>query len=162
MKKTIIILMAFCLLAGCVSQKKKEDRAYRFFRENPAKLATLCADQYPCKDSISPGKEIITHDTTTIIGIDIPCPPAISADPVFVKCPDIKVINRTVFKRDTIFRESRARIADLTYKLAAEHDALTKSTLESARQKKASIKWMCIAIVEGILILIGLWLLIKK
>lgn len=153
-----LTLLALCsvLLISCATQQKKEDRSYRFFRENPAKLATLCADQYPVKDSISPGKEIVTHDTVKVAGIVIPCPqPTINpgtgkTEPGSVQCPPAKTITNTITKRDTIFQENTARIADLLYKLEIEKDLHKKFELKADENQESTNKWRLFAIAASV------------
>lgn len=162
-KLTILLSLVFMLILnlGCNLQQKREDRAYRFFREHPAKLAELCANEYPPKDSISPGKEILITDTLKVPGDSIPCPPVPGQKPVFVKCPEQKTITNTRTKTDTIFRENTARVASLNAKLQEANTKLAICDNQFQEETKEKQKFKAFALVEGVLLLICAFLIFK-
>lgn len=123
----LLLFLIVFLLSSCISQKKKENLAYGYFRENPARLAEICADQFPVKETITPGKTIRTSDTTYLPGKEIPCPEP-TKDPLSgkikpgtVTCPPAQIIDNSTHTRDTLTVENTARIKELTLKLQEEH-----------------------------------------
>lgn len=100
------------LLCACSSQKNYADRAYRFFRENPMQLASLCADKYPVRGDYRLGEEQIRTDTIVSEVAVLP-----RLENRFYKCPpNTKVVQR-VRRVDTLFLENTARVAHLSAQL---------------------------------------------
>lgn len=146
----LLLFLIVFLLSSCISQKKKENLAYGYFRENPAKLAEICADQFPVKETITPGKTIHTSDTTYLPGKEIPCPEP-TTDPLSgktkpgtVTCPPAQIIDNSTHTRDTLTVENTARVDELRLKLYAEsvQRRLAEDDLKEAEEQvKADRKY---------------------
>jgi hypothetical protein len=117
--RSIVFMFLLSLLSSCASQQKQADGAYRFFRQHPAHLARLCADQFPVREHWIGGKEIIQTDTLHVAGEIVPCPPSNEDKTGFIRCPGSKTIIQKVLKTDTLVRENSARIAQLMGELQA-------------------------------------------
>ena len=149
--KRYISICLLALLCSCATQKTKTDRAINALRSNQAQLASLCAEQFPIKERVIVGKEIIKVDTIQLAGIEIPCPDSPDQKPVFVRCPDVKKITKTIFKTDTIERENTARIVSISNRLYQMEIQLKETeNLRDKYKKKADTQSLFNAILIGI------------
>lgn len=159
-----VIATFLILLSSCNTLKKKEDNAYRFFRENPGKLAVVCKDAFPNTQKTVQGKNTIVtkHDTIIKPGIVIPCPVVTGHKRDSVKCPDQRIIYIDKLRVDTVYIENTARVADLQFKLAAETELKIKAETEETEANKTTKKYKIIAIIEGIILAGLVFLYFKK
>lgn len=190
----VAITATLFILCSCNASRRREDKAYRFFRENTNKLAELCANSFPVKDSI--GKPVVSYkpanntDYTPILDslnskisemTEQLNKPVVSLEDCrervdhyknqaldwrskfdqfkadYKKCkPD------TVFKEIAVYRENAARIADLNFKLATEHDLRIIAEAQRDNYQKRYKTFLAISVVLGALLGIVLFLLFKK
>jgi hypothetical protein len=158
----VSVIVTLLILSSCMTAKKREDKAYRFFRENNDKLAKLCASAFPFKDSVVFGKLVVTHDTMKVAGVSLPCPTLPGQKIRYIKCPDQKTIYTEKTRIDTVYRENTARVSELNSKLSAERDLRIKSETDRDAQNKKYKNWLAIAIVEAALLAIAVFLYFRK
>lgn len=100
----IIIMCIVALLCSCVTDKKLQGYAQRYYLLHPNELAHRCAEEYPAK--VTPGIVIRKSDTTYLPGVSIPCPEYTDSTGTVkkdsVKCPGIKLIHDTLSVHDTL------------------------------------------------------------
>lgn len=113
----MLLLFGALLLAGCLTQKKREDITHRYLRENPKTLADLAAIHFPVVPK--PGVPVIVRDTVVSHNVD-----TVYADSIrVIRVETIKEIINNIHTTDTVpdgalvnslmeerFREERARI----------------------------------------------------
>lgn len=136
------------LLAGCVNSKK----ATRYMNEHKDKLAELCAENFPAKDSIIVRDSIrldTIYEDGEIVQVWVPSNP----DTILVKaqCPPHKLITRTVRRDSIIIRVDRAKETMLINNANQLNEALIKVTSQRDELK---------ARVKGKVLLPWWWLLI--
>lgn len=149
MKKILIIGVA-ALLISCNTQKKQLDRFRLFAFEHPDKLAELCKEKFPVKESeLKPGKPVVetrveyVHD-----GDSIPCPPN-GTDTIWLKKP-AKVITNTVRRTDTLQVIDQAALADLQARYTIKRDSLLQVRTELELKKRESKYRLWVAIGLGV------------
>lgn len=93
-KRLFILLAVLSLFTSCMTQKKREDAAYRHFRENPTQLAKLASIHYPVQ--ARQGK--VTFDTLrTVLRDTVDCP-----DSTRIPCPPCEQQFISGFRVDTV------------------------------------------------------------
>lgn len=97
-------------LFGCSAERT----FYTYAAKNPDKVAKLCSNVYQADTVYKQGETVTNTDTVTIKGDSIPCPdkPA-GVRTVYVKCPDQKVVTKTVTRIDTVYRDRISTLAAL-------------------------------------------------
>ena len=111
-----------------------------------------CARRYPIKEKIIKGETVYYTDTIIEPGL------IIQADPILlkVKCPDSKVITKTISRVDTIIKENTAQIkllerekeeSDTKYQ-AEQEKRLTAE--ETAQKSNRRLTYAVLVILGGI------------
>lgn len=133
--------MLICM-SGCVSVKKQQDRAHRYFDENPAEFARKAADKFPPRvEYIKGDKEILIERETVIEkGEPVPCPEAINPitgklETNFVQCPEVKIITEKYLRVDSLLKASTAR--EEQYRL--EFEAATIANIKQVANLEAKL-----------------------
>lgn len=142
MKKLYFALLLGCaiyLLTGCVTFRKQQLRAEKFYHTYPNELAKLCAYTFPPKTELKPGRDTITQTDTLSVAVN--CPPSGKDTVVFTK-----ILQRTKYRVDTLYKTRtavedslRARVVMLgeenkqaaikNEKLEQEHNKLMSTTI---------------------------------
>lgn len=92
--KRLILIALVIFMAGCATQKKKENRARNFYLDNKDKLAELSATIFPVKDEFRKGEQVaLKPDTIFREG---------KVSFVYVDCPDGSKVKTQSGRRDTI------------------------------------------------------------
>lgn len=93
MKRAILIVLVI-FMAGCATQKKKENRARNFYLDNKDKLAELSSTIFPVKDEFRKGEQVaLKPDTVFKEG---------KTSFIYVDCPDGSKVKTQSGRRDTI------------------------------------------------------------
>jgi hypothetical protein len=132
-KNNVIYLLAIAIaviLSGCATFEKQKSRAELFYRTYPNELAPICADAFPVKQIMLPGKAVVTHDTTIIPGPQLKCPPDAAGKTTTLNCPPNKTIRDAIYKTDTMVLENTARVDQYRQEL------LTCGTTTEAQEKQ--------------------------
>lgn len=134
---TAALLTAF-LLFGCRTKKEID-------------WANECATRYPIKEKIVKGETVYYTDTIIEPGL------IIQADPILlkVKCPDSKIITKTISRTDTIIKENTAEISlckrekeasDTKYHNAEEKRLTAEETAQKYRRQRNAGYWFVLAL----------------
>lgn len=119
--RTFSLLLLALFLFSCGTQRNI-DKAKAIAYQHPKEFAEFCATVYPVKEVFIKGKDSIINREVIIKGDSIECP-KVNGIVNKVKCPDAKIINRDIYRVDTLIKENTAKISDLTndkYKLEQE------------------------------------------
>lgn len=134
--KYILILFSFIFI-GCSSYDKQHYKAQKFYNENKALLADICALNFPNNPIYIPGKETIKYDTINKdVFIEVDCDTV--KGKVTVK-EVVKYLNKTITKTDTIKTPDLAeetRLRTQINKLEASNILLTKEKESVLKQLK--------------------------
>jgi len=132
-----VLLMAF-LLFGCRTKKQID-------------WANECATRYPIKEKIVKGETVYYTDTIIEPGL------IIQADPILlkVKCPDSKVITKTINRVDTVIKTNTAEISlykrqkeasDTKYYNEQEKRFTAEETAQKYRKQRNAGYWFVLAL----------------
>lgn len=110
MKNLFFGFIAILIASGCSTFNKQKSKAEQFYQRYPNELARVCADAFPVKEKLIPGKETVKHDTTLVAGPEIKCPPAADGKQTTLHCPPTKNITHYVYRTDTLIKENTARV----------------------------------------------------
>jgi len=156
---TMIIVEIILTLSGCMTV----DKAKTFLKDK-GKLAEICAETYPPKDStvFIKGDTITSieyyHDTTYMPETDT----IYTAGEMVVKyrpCPPTKVITRRITDTVIMYMENTARVEALRWDLAAlqtNYDIVVSERNIARKQAKNRFWWLLLIIGAG-----GVYLLLK-
>lgn len=100
MKIYLITLLALTL-SGCAGYRKQQRQAERFYRRFPAQLAGLCAQSFPIKQELIPGRDTILQTDTLQLAVN--CPPSAKDTVVFTR-----YLQKTRLRVDTLYRTRTA------------------------------------------------------
>lgn len=133
MKKLLLILLA--ILASSCSLQNKIKKAKIIAYQNPKEFSDFCATVYPVKESFIKGKDSIINSIITIKGDSVPCPKVNGIIP-FVKCPDQKIVNKYIYRIDTVIKENTALSSNLKNQLTE----LNNKNISLVTEKEINIK----------------------
>lgn len=153
----VIIWVALCILASLTSCSGKK-AFIKYSSKHPEVLAKECLDKFPAKETYIQGKIDTLINYQTIKGDSIECPKALPNKVVFVKCPDNKVITKTLIRVDTIIKKD----SSANYLLNVQNDkvkSLDGKIKELKHDKTVLYMWLIFLII---FIGINLYLKIKK
>jgi len=153
----VLIWIALCIMAALVSCSGKKGFV-KFAKNHPEALAKECLDKFPSKETFIQGKTDTLVNYQTIKGDSIECPKALPNKTVFVKCPDNKVITKTLLRVDTIVKRDSSALFLLnaeTNKVKVLNDKIKE--LES---DKINLRWWIILLI--LFILTNIYFKIKK
>lgn len=159
MKRLWILLLMATLISCGVEKKIRKAQAVAY--QYPQEFASFCSTTYPVIPTYIKGKDSVVYHTETIKGDSIPCPP-IEGKSTFVKCPDIKVQYRDVFRVDTIEKENTAKISDLSHKLASVTKYNNKLNDDIEKQKERNRKLLFWLISVSIILIGSIVLKVRK
>lgn len=119
----ILLFLLVLVIASCNPLKK----AVRVMKENPEKLAELCAETFPGGDTVFiKGDTTIKVDTVTEgVIIEVPCDTAT----LTAKCPPAKVITRAVTIHDTLIKPDVYKEAKLNYTIQARDKTIADQAI---------------------------------
>jgi len=135
--RIVLIITVVAMLSGCMTERKRADLFHRYARENPTKLAELCADKYPPKVTTVKGKtDTVTMRDTLRVKVPVPMPGG--TDTLWADCPPAEHVYHYINRTDTIMQENTALIAALQGKLAeANTELAVEKALRSSSDKQA-------------------------
>lgn len=151
LRKVFPFLVVLLLFPSCMTLKKKEDIAYRHFRENPVQLAKLASVHYPVQARQG---QVVFDTLRTVLRDTIDCP-----DSTRIPCPPCIQEMISGFRVDTV--PDLAKIAALEGDLNSL--LISEATLqaENTRLKKQSKNRLLASIGLGLGLIISLYLLFK-
>ena len=132
----LILITVLLMTFACGSQK---DKAYNYYQKNKGELAELCETEFPSKDiEYIEGETKVKTDTIySETQIEIPCPEPTDENPrPSVKCPPEKIIEREIFRTDTIRVEHTQRIRALQSIIKKSEDDREELEKELSTLKK--------------------------
>lgn len=136
----IVTWVLLVLLTGCSAERT----FYTYAAKNPDKVAKFCTNVYQADTVYKQGATITNTDTLTVKGDSVPCPdkPA-GVKTVYVKCPDAKIITKTISRIDTAFRDRITTLAQLDTAKLAVNTARDKQILaeQSRNNWKTTALW---------------------
>lgn len=142
--KNLLIISLFLSLWSCTTERK----AQRFYNENPEKLAALCANEFPVKDSV------IVRDSIRLDTLYLETEPTILKDSFYIKadtivrvitkkCPPAATIVKTIRHDSIIIRRDTAKEAVLIGNNAKCREALNIAVNRLEKRNK-TIVWLII------------------
>lgn len=151
--KSIFFVLILFLVAGCVSTEKKQANAYVYFTKNKAELTQLCDEKFPPKLPSIPikGETIFLKDTVIINFIDSTTAKCKDGEVIKLPCPPTKIEIKEFIRVDTFYIENRF------YK-----DFANEQKIIISKQKENLIKITSIAIILLIVVLIFIYITLKK
>lgn len=166
---TYIIVMMLVAIGGCSTPQsinkrvhRKAEKAKAFLKENYL-LPKICADEFPVKTEYIKGDSVVHFDTLYVEGIIYDT--VTQNDTVYItRSLPGKVINKTIYRTDTLVKENTARIAAMQIeidKLKAEKEVLLlkiegiEAERDSWKTKARKRQWLIYAICGGIVAFIG-------
>lgn len=161
----IIILVISLLIVSCSANKKiiKEiTKAKGTMNTYPDSFAYNCDKLFPIKETFIKGKDSVINKEIIVKGDSIACPGEIGKPAKYVKCPDIKVSYKEIFRIDTIVKESTALSTSLKNKLQESNNRIIQLDVENKIIKKQSAKKLFWSISLLVLLLGSLYINIKK
>lgn len=153
----VIIWVALCILASLTSCSGKKAFT-KYAAKHPEALAKECLDKFPAKETYIQGKidTLINYQTIKVDSIE--CPKVAANKIVFVKCPDSKVITKTLIRVDTIIKKDSSAL----YLLNVQNDkvkSLDGKIKDLKHDKTILYMWLIFLII---FIGINLYFKIKK
>lgn len=144
----MLLLFGSLLASGCLTQKKREDVAQRWIRENPEKFAKEAALRFPVV--VRPGVPVVKLDTTYLVKRDTTVKDSI----VYITKDSISYIEKTIHLTDTI--PDHALVESLMLDKFEVERKLYRSEVELEGEKERSkqrLWWLigAIAAVTGVL-----------
>lgn len=136
-------------------------------KENPDKLAELCAEEFPGSDTVFiKGDTTVRVDTVTEgVFIEIPC----DTVTLTAKCPPTKVITRTVTIHDTLIKPDVYKEANLNFTIQARdktiaEQAITINRIQGDLDKMKDKRnwWRMVALILAGVLGLGIFLRIKR
>jgi len=153
----VLIWISLCIMAALVSCSGKKAFT-KYASKHPEALAKECLEKFPIKETYIQGKTDTLVNYQTIQGDSVECPKALPNKTVFVKCPDSKVIVKTLLRIDTIIKRDSSAL----YLLNAEANKV-KSLNDKVKELKNDKSVLYIWIILLILFIgINLYFKIKK
>jgi hypothetical protein len=155
----VVLALGFLSISGCMTV----DKAKTFLKDK-GKLAEICAETYPTKDStvFIKGDTITSieyyHDTTYMPETDT----IYTASEMVVKyrpCPPTKVITKRITDTVIMYMENTARVEALRWDLAAlqtNYDIIVSERNIARKQAKNRLWWLLLLIGAG-----GVYLFLK-
>lgn len=153
----VLLWISLCIMAAFVSCSGKK-RFVKFAKNHPEALAKECLDKFPIKETFIQGKTDTLVNYQTIKGDSIECPKALPNKTVYVKCPDSKVITKTLIRVDTIIKKDSSALY-LLYLEKGNSIVLNSKIRELKHDKTVLYMWLIFLII---FIGINLYFKIKK
>jgi len=153
----VLIWIAICVLASLSSCSGKKAFT-KYASKHPEALAKECLEKFPIKETYIQGKTDTLINYQTIKGDSIECPKALPNKISFVKCPDSKVIVKTLLRIDTIVKRDSSALY-LLYLEKGNSTILNSKIRELKNDKTQLYMWLIILIL---LIGVNLYFKIKK
>jgi hypothetical protein len=156
-----LALLFFTNLVGCKSPEKAAA-----YLQKKGKLAEVCANAYPVKETIiyKPGDTVINEITTPGATITRTDTVVVNGETVYktiyLQCPQSKVTTKTI--HDTVFNtvENTARVAQLQGAVADKDKQIEQLTAECDKWETKARKWW-FWILAGIALTIGIRVAVK-
>jgi hypothetical protein len=153
MKKLISIICIALAFVSCTGKKGY----LKFKSNNPVQFAKDCYDAFPIKETFIKGKDSIIERTLTVKGDSIPCPAVQGSKPIYVKCPDAKVIYKDVIRVDT-FKQVDTRLQVINSDLIKQNNEL-KAKIEDVTKVASNRLWWVISL--AILLLGAIYFIVR-
>lgn len=153
----VLIWISLCILASLTSCSGKKAFT-KYASKHPEILAKECLDKFPAKETYIQGKIDTLINYQTIKGDSVECPKALPNKVVFVKCPDSKVMIKTLIRVDTIIKKDSSAL----YLLNVQNEKVKSLELkikELKQDKRQLYMWLIFLII---FIGINLYFKIKK
>lgn len=151
MKKYLITMLALTL-TGCAGYRKQQQRAERFYQKYPLQLAGLCAQTFPIKQELKPGRDTILQTDTLQMAVN--CPPSAKDTVVFTR-----YLQKTKLRVDTLYR-TRTTVEDSlrtqVLVLAQTHAAIEQQK-EAIKLKSRGLLWLSVGLGVMVLLLMVLF-----
>jgi len=146
-----ILIIACCM--GCTTERK----AINYMDKHPDVSSKYCGDRFQSVPKYIKGKDSIRIDTVEVKGDSVECPPVINGTDtvrVKVKCPDQKVLTKTINRVDTIYVQNEAKIVYLSRALIKSDENINKEEERADTWRK----WALWSLGVNLVLLIGLLL----
>lgn len=162
MKKLTVMILAM-MLGSCATYQKKLEKFQNFALNNPVELSKLCADKFPVKEVVKPGRvDTVPGKTVFVTG------KTIYVKGETIKCPDdsVQCPPSTKAQPDTVYREDTAKLFVALDKYDKARDTVSqqKGTIKELKGqlKKSDIAntqktWTIVALIA----IIGAGVLLK-
>jgi len=153
----VLIWIALCVLASLSSCSGKKAFT-KYASKHPEILAKECLEKFPIKETYIQGKTDTLINYQTIKGDSVECPKALPNKTVFVKCPDSKVIVKTLLRIDTIVKRDSSAL----YLLNAEVNKVKglNTKIQELKDDRMNLRLWIILLI--LFIGINLYFKIKK
>jgi len=153
----VLIWIALCVLASLSSCSGKKAFT-KYASKHPEALAKECLEKFPIKETYIQGKTDTLVNYQTIKGDSVECPKALPNKTVFVKCPDSKVIVKTLLRIDTIVKRDSSAL----YLLNAEANKVKvlNTKIQELKDDRMNLRLWIILLI--LFIGINLYFKIKK
>lgn len=140
MKIYLITLLALTL-TGCAGYRKQQQRAERFYQKYPSQLAGLCAQAFPIKQELKPGRDTILQTDTLQLAVN--CPPSAKDTVVFTRyLQKIKLRVDTLYHTRTAVEDSlRTQVLVL-----AQTQTAIEQQKEAMKLKSRGLLWLSIGL----------------
>lgn len=155
------LLLVVLILASCGTQKKIR-KAKEIAAKYPSEFASFCALYFPIVPTYILGKDSIIERTITVKGDSIPCPAKVGEIPVYVKCPDAKVVYRDILRVDTVIQESTAKLDNARAKISSLQLLLKKEQEDKAKYKESASNRLYLIIALFILLGGAIYWIIRR
>lgn len=110
----LFLLSLVAIVQGCYGPKKANRQHARAVATFPDLAKSFCRDNFPVKEKLVPGRDIVRIDTTYLPGT-ITTDTIKGADSIQVititREKPARVINKTILRTDTLYQENTARLA---------------------------------------------------
>ncbi len=151
MKKYLITMLALTL-TGCAGYRKQQQRAERFYRQYPLQLAGLCAQAFPVKQELKPGRDTILQTDTLQMAVN--CPPSAKDTVVFTR-----YLQKNKLRVDTLYR-TRTTVEDslrTQVLVLAQTQAAVEQQKEKFQLKSRGLLWLAGGLGVMVLLLMVLF-----
>jgi hypothetical protein len=147
MKKYLILLLALTL-TGCAGYRKQQQRAERFYQQYPLQLAGLCAQAFPVKQELKPGRDTLLQTDT--LQLAVKCPPSVKDTVIFTRYQQ-----QTKLRVDTLYHTRTAVEDSLRTQVLvlAQTQAATEQRKEALTAKSRGLLWLVVGLALMVLFL---------
>lgn len=166
--KKLLLMVLVVLVAGCATQKQKENRARNYYLDNKDKLAELSSTVFPVTDGFKKGTPIIMpSDTTRLKGdtvyMEKDCPDGTKVQFKYIKGDTLKIYI-PIHQTDTLIKERTDKLDVLRNEVTETHRKLIQSEtkLADVTQESKNKTWWIIGLAVGCVLIAVFWYLIKS
>jgi hypothetical protein len=153
MKIYLITLLALTL-TGCAGYRQQQRKAERFYRKFPAQLAGLCAQAFPIKQELKPGRNTVLQTDTLQLAVN--CPPSAKDTIVFTR-----YLQKIKLRVDTLYR-TRTAVEDslrMQVLVLAQTEAAAQQQKQALTTKSRSLMWLAVGL--GMIVLFLMVLVVR-